>query len=155
MKGRIYMELFKSTWYMVHGPCETYNNNSSCMKNRSYSKFYPKEFRQQVLIDKVGFSKYRHTDNGQTVTKKEYILDNKFIVPYNPKLSFKFEYHINVEYQYQISSIKYLFEYVYKDNNRVMVILYKNAGDSSKATQVIDKIWNCYDCRYISACEAA
>ncbi|XP_072073478.1 uncharacterized protein [Arachis hypogaea] len=137
---------------MVHGPCGLYNKNSPCMKNGSCSKFYLKEFRQRTLIDEAGFSKYRHTDNGRTVKKIECVLDNKFIVPYNPKLLLKFGCHINVENTCQTSSIKYLFKYVHKDNDRVTTTLY-NTGDSSEATQVVDEIRNYYDCRYISACE--
>nr|XP_025625385.1 uncharacterized protein LOC112717618 [Arachis hypogaea] len=139
--------------YMVHGPCGPYNNNSPCMKNGSCSKFYPKEFRQRTLIDEAGFPKYRRTDNGRTVKKRECVLDNKFIVPYNPELLLKFGCHINVEYTCQTSSIKYLFKYVYKGNDRVTATLY-NAGDPSEATQVVDEIRNYYDCRYISACKA-
>ncbi|XP_072064980.1 uncharacterized protein [Arachis hypogaea] len=138
--------------YIVHGPCGLYNN-SPCMKNGSCSKFYPKEFRQQTLIDEAGFPKYRRTDNGQTVKKRECVLDNKFIVPDNPKLLLKFGCHINVEYTYQTSSIKYLFKYVHKGNDCITATLY-NAGDTSEATQVVDKIRNYYDCRNISACEA-
>ncbi|KAL1327298.1 hypothetical protein AAHE18_13G291500 [Arachis hypogaea] len=123
--------------YMVHGPCGPYNKNSPCMKNGSCSKFYPKE----------------HTDNGQTVKKRECVLDNKFIVPYNPELLLKFGCHINVEYTCQTSSIKYLFKYVHKGNDCVTATLY-NAGDLSEATQVVDEIRNYYNCRYISACEA-
>ncbi|XP_072090405.1 uncharacterized protein [Arachis hypogaea] len=93
--------------YMVHGPCGLYNKNSPYMKNGSCSKFYPKEFRQRTLIDKAEFSKY----NGRTVKKRECVLDNKFIIPYNPELLFKFGCHINVEYTCQTSSIKYLFKY--------------------------------------------
>ncbi|XP_025662239.1 uncharacterized protein [Arachis hypogaea] len=139
--------------YMVHGPCGPYNKNSPCMKNGSCSKFYPKEFRQRTLIDEAGFPKYRRTDNGRTVKKRECVLDNKFIVPYNPELLLKFGCHINVEYTCQTSSIKYLFKYVHKGNDRVTATLY-NAGDPSEATQVVDEIRNYYDCRYISACEA-
>ncbi|XP_025678077.2 uncharacterized protein [Arachis hypogaea] len=139
--------------YMVHGPCGPYNKNSPCMKNGSCSKFYPKEFRQRTLIDEAEFPKYRRTDNGRTVKKRECVLDNKFIVPYNPELLLKFRCHINVEYTCQTSSIKYLFKYVHKGNDRVTATLY-NAGDPSEATQVVDKIRNYYDCRYISACEA-
>ncbi|XP_072087026.1 uncharacterized protein [Arachis hypogaea] len=94
----------------------------------------------------------RRTDNGRTVKKRECVLDNKFIVSYNPELLLKFECHINVEYTCQISSIKYLFKYVHKGNDRVTATLY-NAGDPSEATQVVDEIRNYYDCRYISACE--
>ncbi|XP_015934884.1 uncharacterized protein LOC107460965 [Arachis duranensis] len=111
--------------YMVHGPCGPYNKNSPCMKNGSCSK---------------------RIDNGRTVKKRECVLDNKFIVPYNPKLLLKFGCHINVEYTCQTSSIKYLFKYVHKGNDRVTATLY-NAGDLSEATQVIDEIRNYYDCR--------
>ncbi|XP_057730367.1 uncharacterized protein LOC130945682 [Arachis stenosperma] len=130
--------------YMVHGLCGPYNKNSPCMKNESCSKFYPKEFRQQTLIDEARFSKYRRIDNSRTVKKRECVLDNKFIVPYNPELLLKFGCHINVEYTCQTSSIKYLFKYVHKDNDRVTATLY-NAGDPSEATQVVDEIRNYYD----------
>ncbi|XP_072062324.1 uncharacterized protein [Arachis hypogaea] len=139
--------------YMVHGPCGSYNKNSPCMKNGSCSKFYPKEFRQRTLIDEARFPKKRYTDNSQTVKKRECVLDNKFIVPYNPELLLKFGCHINVEYTCQTSSIKYLFKYVHKGNDCVTATLY-NAGDLSEATQVVDEIRNYYNCRYISACEA-
>ncbi|XP_072056304.1 uncharacterized protein [Arachis hypogaea] len=59
-----------------------------------------------------------HTGNGRTVKKKECVLDNKFIVPYNLELLLKFGYHINVKYTCQTSSIKYLFKYVHKGNDR-------------------------------------
>ncbi|XP_016206186.1 uncharacterized protein LOC107646515 [Arachis ipaensis] len=78
------------------------------------------------------------TDNGRTVKKRECVLDNKFIVSYNPELLLKFRCHINVEYTCQTSSIKYLFKYVHKDNDRVTATLY-NAGDLSEATQVVDE----------------
>ncbi|XP_025635842.1 uncharacterized protein [Arachis hypogaea] len=138
---------------MVHGPCGPYNKNSPCMKNGSCSKFYPKEFRQRTLIDEAEFSKYRRTDNGRTVKKRKCVLDNKFIVSYNLELLLKFGCHINVEYTCQTSSIKYMFKYVHKGNDRVTATLY-NAGDPSEATQVVDEIRNYCDCRYISACEA-
>ncbi|XP_057762531.1 uncharacterized protein LOC130982510 [Arachis stenosperma] len=139
--------------YMVPGPCGPYNKNSPCMKNGSCLKFYPKEFRQRTLIDEVEFPKYRRTDNSRTVKKRECVLDNKFIVLYNPELLLKFGCHINVEYTCQTSSIKYLFKYVHKGNDSVTAPLY-NAGDPSEATQIVDEIKNYYDCRYISTCEA-
>ncbi|XP_072062013.1 uncharacterized protein [Arachis hypogaea] len=134
--------------YMVHGPCGPYNKNSPCMKNGPCSKFYPKEFRQRTLINEVEFFKYRHTDNSRTVNKRECVLYNKFIVAYNPELLLKFGCHINLEYICQTSSIKYLFKYVHKGNDRITTTLY-NTGDPSEATQVVDKIRNYYDCRYI------
>ncbi|XP_020979644.1 uncharacterized protein LOC110272129 [Arachis ipaensis] len=88
-----------------------------------------------------------------SLKKRKCVLDNKFIVPYNPELLLKFGCHINVEYTCQTSSIKYLFKYIHKGNDCVTATLY-NAGDMSEATQVVDEIRNYYNCRYILACEA-
>ena len=85
--------------------------------------------------------------------KRECVLDNKFIVSYNPELLLKFRCHINVEYTCQTSSIKYLFKYVHKGNDRITTTLY-NTGDLLEATQVVEKIRNYYGCRYILGCEA-
>ncbi|RYQ95318.1 hypothetical protein Ahy_B08g090500 isoform B [Arachis hypogaea] len=99
MKDRIYIELCKITWKMVHVGHTTGIH----------------------LVRRMNH--YRRIDNGWTVKKREYVLDNKFIVPYNAELLLKFGCHINVEYTCQTSSIKYLFKYVHKGNDRVIATL--------------------------------
>ncbi|XP_072060311.1 uncharacterized protein [Arachis hypogaea] len=101
--------------FMVHGPCGKYNNKSPCMLNGICSKYFPKPFRARIIIDEAGFPKYRRLDNGRTIRKKNVILDNSYIVPYNPSLLLKYGCHINVEHTCQTSGIKYLFKYVHKD----------------------------------------
>lgn len=132
--------------FMVHGPCGVYNRNSPCMRNGKCTKHYPKCFRHRTIIDDEGFPRYRRIDNGRVIQKKKCLIDNTFIVPYNSKLLLKFGCHINVEYTCQTSSIKYLFKYVHKGNDRVTASLLNH--DS------VDEIQSYYDCRYISACEA-
>ena len=140
--------------FMVHGPCGHFNRNSPCMVNGTYSKFFPKVFRSRTIIDEVGFPKYSRRDNGRTVRKMNCDLDNSYIVPYNPKLLLKYGCHINVEYTCQTSAIKYLFKYVHKGNDRVTAAFYQGDGSSS-SNKNVDEIRNYYDCKYISACEAA
>ncbi|XP_020963329.1 uncharacterized protein LOC110264976 [Arachis ipaensis] len=140
--------------FMVHGPCGRHNISSPCMINGRCSKFFPKPFRNRTIIDEGGFLKYKRLDNGHTITKKNAILDNSYIVPYNPDLLLKYGCHINVEHTCQTSSIKYLFKYVRKGNDRVTASFYQTSGDGS-SQQVVDEIHNYNDCRYISACEAA
>ncbi|XP_057755300.1 uncharacterized protein LOC130974430 [Arachis stenosperma] len=135
--------------YMVHGPCGHLNRKSQCMINGKCSKFFPKAFRDRTIIDEAGFPRYQRRDDGRTVSKKNIEVDNSFIVPYNPDLLLKFGCHINVEYTCQTSAIKYLFKYLHKGNDRVTAAFYQ-----SNESQV-DEIRNYYDCRYISACEAA
>ncbi|XP_072066894.1 uncharacterized protein [Arachis hypogaea] len=56
--------------------------------------------------------------------------------------------------KFMTSAIKYLFKYVHKGNDRVTAAFYQSTGDGD-CQQVVDEIRNYYDCRYISACEAA
>ncbi|XP_031095170.1 uncharacterized protein LOC115999462 [Ipomoea triloba] len=51
-------------------------------------------------------------------------------------------------------SIKYLFKYVNKGNDRVTAEFYNSTVDESTG-KVVDEIKMYYDCRYISPCEAA
>ncbi|XP_019188878.1 PREDICTED: uncharacterized protein LOC109183148 [Ipomoea nil] len=61
--------------------------------------------------------------------------------------------HMNVEWCNQSRSIKYLFKYVNKDNDRVTAKFYKSTVDL-EGNEVIDEINMYYDCRCVSACEA-
>ncbi|XP_025685338.1 uncharacterized protein [Arachis hypogaea] len=140
--------------FKVHGPCGKYNNKSPCMLNGICSKYFPKPFRARTIIDEAGFPKYRRLDNGRTIRKKNVILDNSYIVPYNPSLLLKYGCHINVEHTCQTSAIKYLFKYVYKGNDRVTASFYQTSEDGN-TTPIVDEIQNYYDCRYISSSEAA
>ena len=44
-------------------------------------------------------------------------MGNRWIVAYNPYLALKYNCHINVEVCASISSVKYLFKYVYKGHD--------------------------------------
>ncbi|XP_016192085.1 uncharacterized protein LOC107632957 [Arachis ipaensis] len=76
--------------FMIHGPCGRHNNTSPCMSNGRCSKFFPKQFRLRTVIDEVGFPKYKRRDNGRTIMKKNIVLDNSYIVPYNRSLLLKY-----------------------------------------------------------------
>ncbi|XP_072077838.1 uncharacterized protein [Arachis hypogaea] len=138
--------------FTVHGPCDKYNNKSPCMLNGICSKYFPKPFRARTIIDEAGFPKYRRLDNGRTKRKKNIILHNSYIVPYNPSLLLKYGCHTNVENTCQTFAIKYLFKYVHKGNNQVTASFYQTSEDGN-IVPVVDEIQNYYD--YISLCEAA
>ncbi|XP_061346430.1 uncharacterized protein LOC133292063, partial [Gastrolobium bilobum] len=92
-----------------------------------------------------GFPHYKRRNNGSVVKKSGVELDNRYVVPYNAKLLLKYQAHINVEYTCQSNAIKYLFKYIHKGQDRVTTAI--NHSD--------DEIKMFYDCRYVSACEAA
>jgi hypothetical protein len=59
---------------------------------------------------------FRKTPNG-------FAYDNQWVVPHNPYLTKMFNAHINVKVSADIQSVKYLFKYIYKGLDRVVVMI--------------------------------
>ena len=144
--------------YMLHGPCGSHNMNSPCMEKQKCTKHYPKPFRSHTTVDEDGFPKYRRRDVGKTAVKNGVELDNRWVVPHNVDLVVKYDAHINVEHCNQGRSIKYLFKYIHKGNDRATITVEENlsvAGEQGeqRITEV-DEVKRYLDCRYVSASEA-
>ncbi|XP_019158572.1 PREDICTED: uncharacterized protein LOC109155340 [Ipomoea nil] len=139
--------------FMVHGPCGHAKRNSPCMVNDKCSKHFPKRFIDASQFDQDGYPLYRRRNDSRVVKKSGIELDNSYIVPHNRYLLLKYKAHINVEWCNQSRSIKYLFKYVNKGNDRVTAEFYKTTTDDI-GNEVVNEINMYYDCRYISACEA-
>uniref|UniRef100_A0A182N6N5 ATP-dependent DNA helicase n=1 Tax=Anopheles dirus TaxID=7168 RepID=A0A182N6N5_9DIPT len=138
-------ELYETvTKCMMHGPCGRSNLQAPCMKDGTCSKHYPKAFCEQTSRANNGYPLYRRRNNGRTVTVKGVVLDNRHVVPYNPWLSHKYNCHINVEVCTTVTSVKYLYKYVYKGHDRIAVSL----------NESVDEIQQYLDARYISASES-
>lgn len=63
----------------------------------------------------------RRRDNGRTVVKKGHVLDNRWVVPHNLYLAARYNCHINVELCISVSSVKYLYKYVYKGSDHASI----------------------------------
>jgi hypothetical protein len=133
--------------FMMHGPCGQANHKSPCMINGKCSKHFPKKFCEATSIDEEGFPVYRRRDDGKTVQKNGVELDSSYVVPYNRDLIVKYQAHINVEWCNKSRSIKYLFKYIHKGEDRATVIL--STGNKYDEIQIY------LDARYLSAGEAA
>ena len=106
---RKYPQLFDVvTKLMMHGPCGMANPKSPCMNEGKCSKFFPKKFADSTTFDEDGYPIYKRINTGVTTMRKDIELDNRFVVPYNPKLLMKYQAHINIEYCNKSNSIKYV-----------------------------------------------
>ncbi|KAI5387620.1 hypothetical protein KIW84_073638 [Lathyrus oleraceus] len=141
--------------HMIHGPCGFANRSSPCMKDGKCSKYFPKQFQPETIVDQDGFPVYRRRDNGHTVLKNGIQVDNRNVVPYNVKLLTKYQAHINMEWCNQSTSIKYLFKYINKGYDRITVAIVPNDDGTSNQPQNIDEIKQYIDCRYVSPSEAS
>lgn len=129
--------------FMIHGPCGHLNRNAPCMKDNKCTKCYPKEFLQETREGDDSYPLYHRRDNEQYVLINNKRLDNRWIIPYNPYLTFKYNCHINVEVCSSIKSVKYLYKYLYKGHDRAALQVTNN-----------DEISQYLDARWISSSEA-
>ncbi|XP_074300786.1 uncharacterized protein LOC141632106 [Silene latifolia] len=140
--------------YMLHGPCGKEKLSSPCMVGENCSKHYPKPCTERTTVDGEGYPIYKRSKKGVTVKKDGVPLGNEFVIPYNAQLLLKYQAHINIEWCNQSRSIKYLFKYINKGSDIVTMqssYMRRNEDDPGR----FDEIKRYYDCRYLSACEAA
>ncbi|XP_010431093.1 PREDICTED: uncharacterized protein LOC104715381 [Camelina sativa] len=104
---------------IIHGPCGIHNRGSAGMNNGKCTKFFPKPFMENTVVDDAGYPIYKRRKNGRFVHKKGLIS----------------------------RSVKYLFKYITKGPDYIRA----NVGEEDNQNE----IKKFYNCRYISACEAA
>ena len=150
-----YPRLFKTiTRDMIHGPCGMLNPKSVCMEENKKngklkcSKTYPKEFREQTEVGEDSYALYKRPNDGMHIEKSGNIIDNRWVVPYNPYLSLRYDAHINVEICASVKSVKYLYKYCYKGHDCArMVIEKENTIEHDETKQYVDM-------RYVTPHEA-
>ena len=110
---------------MVHSQCGENNPHAQCMENGRCSKGFPKDFQKQTSVDPDNYyATYRRrspADGGRSFLHKGKMVDNSWVIPYNPHLSRRYGCHINVECCASPKAAKYLYKYVTKGNDRARV----------------------------------
>jgi hypothetical protein len=84
------------------------------LTKRPCAKKFLKAFCEETIVNDNGYPTYRRRDTGVTHRLKRgqsvFEVDNRWVVPYNPWLSLKYDSHINLEYCALIVCIKYIFK---------------------------------------------
>jgi hypothetical protein len=114
---------------MLHGPCGPAMPNAPCMRDGKCSKRYPRTFSATTVMDENSYPVYRRRDDGRTFVKGDFEFDNRWVVPYNAYLSAKCDAHINVEIATSVTSVKYLYKYVYKGGDRAIAEIRRHRQD--------------------------
>ena len=137
---------------MVHGPCGKDYPFKPCMENNECTKKFPKPFTKETFVDpNSSYATYKRRspeDGGRSIDIQGTKLDNRWIVPYCPFLSLRYDCHINLECCASTKSVKYLTKYIHKGNDRAMI-----RTEVEGATR--DEISEYEDLRSVGSVEAA
>jgi len=134
----------------IHGPCGDHNPSSPCMTNGECTKRFPKEFKDSTVINEHSHTEYRRRNTG-SVSRRRDEIDNRWIVPYSPFLSRKYNCHINVEACTSINAVKYINKYINKQGYDMCTV--KVATNEQKVLDY-DEIESFLSLRYVGPAEA-
>ena len=155
----------------LHSKCGSHGNaKASCLRPDKFGGMscgagggFPKEFRAETIWEqnarRVKYrrrspDKFTNNKDGHC-TKKGYEYDNRWVVPYSPYLSLKYDCHINLEAIVSPFKVRYLFKYIHKGQD--VASLRIRASAAQKAFHQANKdndIVNYWDTRFIGSCEA-
>lgn len=77
-------------------------------------------------------------------------IDNSSVVPYNPVLLLRYQAHVNVEVVHSVQAVKYLYKYITKGQDRVILSMRGDGGDEP----ALDEVETYLNARYISASQS-
>nr|XP_045088974.1 uncharacterized protein LOC123497090 [Aegilops tauschii subsp. strangulata] len=109
----------------------------------------PAPFNENTAQGKDSYPVYRRRDDGSCAKVRGKMLDNRWVVPYNPYLLRMFNCHINVEVCSSIKAVKYLYKYIYKGHDKASFSI-----DQPDADGNIDEIKRYVDARWVTPPEA-
>jgi hypothetical protein len=95
---------------------------------------------------------YRRRDDDRKEMVRGHMLDNRWVVPYNPYRIRTFNCHINAEACSSIKSVKYLFKYIYKGHDRASVAVRENGRKDANGN--VDEITDYKEARWVGPPEA-
>ena len=144
---------------MVHGPCGAEKPHAPCMHNsqgdvaQHCQKKFPKQYMNETVWDeKQSYATYRRRrpDNGGVeMQRNNRLLNNSWVVPYNPYLLLRYNCHINVEICASTKATKYLYKCIHKVGDRMMMRVYEDGEQISR-----NEVRAFQDCKSFGASEA-
>ena len=108
--------------------------------------------KEAVWDEKQSYATYRRRtpeDGGVEMQHNHRLLSNSWVVPYNPYLLLRYNCHINVEICASTKATKYLYKYIHKGGDRMMMRVYEDGEQISR-----NEVRAFQDCKSFNASEA-
>ena len=91
------------------------------------TKRFPRDLNEFTYEDNHGFPIYRRRFC-EPIKIGNNLIDNIWVEPYNPYISTKYNFHINVEICSTIKAVKYLYKYIFKGHDKIVHAINNNTG---------------------------
>ena len=142
--------------HMIHGPCGNHDLKSPCMAEKKCTKSFPKNFQKETIMNDNTYPEYRRrspAQGGRThqlwKRNKPINIDNGWVIPYSPYLLLKYDSHLNVEILSSVQAVKYMYKYITKGPDRIIMSLKVNGVE-----QKVNEVEEFLNCRYLSFSES-
>ncbi|KAG5539260.1 hypothetical protein RHGRI_019723 [Rhododendron griersonianum] len=135
--------------HMMHGPCGKLNPSNVCRKNDKCKNHYPKKFTEATTVAADGYPIYRRRNDNKQVQVRQQMLDNRWVVPYNPYQLAMLDCHVNVEICSTIKAVKYLYKYIYKGHDKIIFKII-----AQRTNEAVDEITKFQSARWVTPPEA-
>ena len=113
----------------MYNLCEELNSASLCMKSDKYNcmiclKKYSWLLQPHTIVNENEYSIYWWSENEHCVMKQinnvKVTMFNEWVILYSPFLTWKYHTHINVEVIKTVQVCKYIYKYIYKNENYII-----------------------------------
>jgi len=114
---------------IIYNSCDVSNFTTSCIifTKRDFAKVYNKNFsktfQKKIKITQNNYSLYCRCNDKRTFIRRkcdrDITFDNCCIISYNSYFIRKYKTHINVKLCNSINVVKYIYKYIYKEDNRI------------------------------------
>jgi hypothetical protein len=144
------------TLYSIVTSNMIHHHTPKCLEDgEQCSKNYPKDINDFTYSDNDNdfYPNLRRRfipDNDKKFLWRGTLIDNSWVVPYNPYLTLKYNAHINVEICVSTEAVKYLYKYVYKGPD---VVSWDIAPDSARPRE-LDETARYKTARFLTAPES-
>lgn len=142
---------------MIHDPCDTRDDAPCRTKSDDGSCFrrFPKAFTSDTSVTGQGWLQYRRRGRFVITRSDGRVVDDRWVVPYNPMLLIMFDCHINTEISAHKRCFKYIYKYCFKSPDKTTVHVDEiDAYLSGRFLTAGEAVWRILGLRLHNECPA-
>lgn len=115
--------------YMLYRKCGQEDLSALCTRNNHCEKGFPKPYQKTTYTETNEYSLYRRRQDTPYIIDGQQHLSNDLnrrVISYNPYLTCRYNYHINIELVCSVKAIRYIFKYIHKRSDLTTLTIHES-----------------------------